>query len=1095
MAYLRLWLYSGVIAAALFFAGAPLSAQSLTHATTWIGNTWPGSGDQTATYAQERVRGIYVAPNGAVFTTSSWDDGHHSAGVYQNGNYLGVAGAGISGSGGNGNLYSHFSFYSNAPAIAGDGTYVYIGGMIDQGNWTMIGSGVERFSISTNATASFTGGYGVYGDEFAVDTATSAQVPASLAVCAYTHRLVVADPNTNTFKVFNTATPNASAIASWSISGFTIPSPSSSVNFPARLFMCGSPNADEIYVGINNQIKCYTSTGTPVSKSITDMVNPGPMAFDNQGRLMVWEEGANQYIRIYTVSGSSPVLATTFGTAGGVYAGSTPGVRTAAAMDPGCWGIGMDSSGNVYQACDINGIGGFYMRSWNSSATPLWDVAGQEWVTVGDFDPATDGLDIFTGMHHYTMDYTKPLGQEPTYYAETDDELLYPTDGNSLNLRTVGPIAIRRLQGRRVMYTHSGQNNASGGYDVYAFDNSGNGQIAHHVTTVDPAQSSYGVDVAANGDVYQVSQTQPMTVTKWPFTGFDGSGNPTFGSAVTVCTLPTPEAGFPATTQNAAMRAHYDSANDSLYVTAYDNSYPYSYPSGINTGGLSFGSAGRRLARYDNVSTSPTIHAGYPITLPWNMSAVDQYGNSVPVLACSIATAGNYLFVLEAWNWVVDVYNANSGAFVGQLLPSAQVSQVGIWNILSDMSQSFNVFERSNGTYLVLTEDDIHNKNILYEWTPAPAAPAGLTATPGSAQAALSWTASNGATSYNVYRGTYSGGESSTAIATGITGTSYTNTGLTNGTTYYYTVAAVNAGGASGYSNEANATPASSVTVANGVYKFVDAAGYAMDDPNGGGAGTAVDQVAYSGTYQQWTVTSVGSGRYKILAPNGLALTGATANAQLTLATYTGATNQLWMFQGVGSLDFVVNVATGQAMDDWGGGSGVAVGQWQFLTPNTNREWTVTAVNANLAPDPGFELTPINANGWVTNPYSGTPTFTWASGVVHSGGHSASISGTSCLGWYASSMMPVTSGASYTFSSWVNTSAVTGSGANVVLSEFNSSGTWIRNDSTSFITGTNGWTYLSSSVALSSTCTQVVLDLYLNGGGAAYFDDVSVTKN
>ena len=88
-----------------------------------------------------------------------------------------------------------------------------------------------------------------------------------------------------------------------------------------------------------------------------------------------------------------------------------------------------------------------------------------------------------------------------------------------------------------------------------------------------------------------------------------------------------------------------------------------------------------------------------------------------------------------------------------------------------------------------------------------PAAPIGLTATVGNATVALSWTASTGATSCNVYRGTTSGGDSTTPIATCITTTAYSDTGLTNGTTYYYKVAAVNGGGTSGYSNEASATP------------------------------------------------------------------------------------------------------------------------------------------------------------------------------------------------------------------------------------------------------------------------------------------------
>jgi len=72
-----------------------------------------------------------------------------------------------------------------------------------------------------------------------------------------------------------------------------------------------------------------------------------------------------------------------------------------------------------------------------------------------------------------------------------------------------------------------------------------------------------------------------------------------------------------------------------------------------------------------------------------------------------------------------------------------------------------------------------------------------LTATPGNNQATLAWTAVAGATSYNVYEGTVSGGESTTPIATGITSATYTVTGLNNGTSYFFEVAAVNSSGTS----------------------------------------------------------------------------------------------------------------------------------------------------------------------------------------------------------------------------------------------------------------------------------------------------------
>ena len=58
-----------------------------------------------------------------------------------------------------------------------------------------------------------------------------------------------------------------------------------------------------------------------------------------------------------------------------------------------------------------------------------------------------------------------------------------------------------------------------------------------------------------------------------------------------------------------------------------------------------------------------------------------------------------------------------------------------------------------------------------------------------------------------MYRGTTSGGENPTPIATGIVGTTFTNTGLTVGTTYFYVVTAVNGALQSVHSNEASASP------------------------------------------------------------------------------------------------------------------------------------------------------------------------------------------------------------------------------------------------------------------------------------------------
>src|ERR1041385_552120 len=101
------------------------------------------------------------------------------------------------------------------------------------------------------------------------------------------------------------------------------------------------------------------------------------------------------------------------------------------------------------------------------------------------------------------------------------------------------------------------------------------------------------------------------------------------------------------------------------------------------------------------------------------------------------------------------------------------------------------------------------------------AVPTGVEAhTTSSGSMVVFWNAAAGATRYNVYRSTTSGGEGTTPIGSTTT-TSYTDTGLTSGppTLFYYTVAAVNGGTVSPQSAEAVSptpprTPPGSGTIA-----------------------------------------------------------------------------------------------------------------------------------------------------------------------------------------------------------------------------------------------------------------------------------------
>ena len=90
--------------------------------------------------------------------------------------------------------------------------------------------------------------------------------------------------------------------------------------------------------------------------------------------------------------------------------------------------------------------------------------------------------------------------------------------------------------------------------------------------------------------------------------------------------------------------------------------------------------------------------------------------------------------------------------------------------------------------------------------TSSPAPATAVAASPASStQVNVSWIGSNGATGYNVQGGATSGGPY-TAVASGLASTSYSDTGLTPATTYYYVVSATNAGGESVNSAQVSAT-------------------------------------------------------------------------------------------------------------------------------------------------------------------------------------------------------------------------------------------------------------------------------------------------
>jgi hypothetical protein len=238
----------------------------------------------------------------------------------------------------------------------------------------------------------------------------------------------------------------------------------------------------------------------------------------------------------------------------------------------------------------------------------------------------------------------------------------------------------------------------------------------------------------------------------------------------------------PFTTSQAAVNAgFYDFANHGVHSTTFDNltmpvggfvEYDESDINHIRGLGPSGSSDGVAFATGDAL---PPAYGGNAFITRWSGTISDSTGHSI-----------TYADLV-----VVDPATGNV-----RLIANRFVHPLAL---LRD----------SHGNMLLADYGD----GSVYRITAAVATPGNLHASPGNAQVSLTWNAVSGASSYNVYRSAVSHGEGNTPVATGVTATSYTDAGLSNGTTYYYQVTAVGSAGESGKSNEASATPGTIISV------------------------------------------------------------------------------------------------------------------------------------------------------------------------------------------------------------------------------------------------------------------------------------------
>jgi len=191
-----------------------------------------------------------------------------------------------------------------------------------------------------------------------------------------------------------------------------------------------------------------------------------------------------------------------------------------------------------------------------------------------------------------------------------------------------------------------------------------------------------------------------------------------------------------------------------------------------------------------------------------NSLAVVAAPCSPPAVPVGVTATGAKTQVVVSWNVSAGATGYNLSRFTSGTPPVVVAT-----GLMATTFTDSNVVSGAIYYYLVAATNGCGQSGFA-AFVPAiiaPAAPTGLTAVGGDDDVSLNWNASVGASAYNIKRSTTNGGPYQ-VISSNLTAASYTDFYVLDGTTYYYVVSAVNAGGESANSAPASAMPTSPLT-------------------------------------------------------------------------------------------------------------------------------------------------------------------------------------------------------------------------------------------------------------------------------------------
>ncbi|TAE41943.1 MAG: hypothetical protein EAZ70_13525, partial [Runella slithyformis] len=684
-----------------------------------VKNSWLGNSNPFPTnFVPQGIEGMCVGKDGTVYTNVPWEEGGGNFGEFKpNGDVNhGEASFGW-GLGGGSDAASNSTYVYYCVAVDNEG-----GGLQNEPGYVRwpVGATTKWLGISRRLKsdvkqgAPFEGGasWPVGTTLVALEYNSTVEQPWIQGIYANETELYVGIDSRNIVKVYNANT--MAFIRQFSVAN------------PRQIAMDSQGNIWVAQGMDATKIKRYTPTGTLLPQSITLPAGSfvGDFCIDKNDRILIGDVGRREQVLIYTNILVNPDFTSTFGALNGIHSGISG--RNEPLKFQQIRGIGVDTLGNIFIGNTQwhTGGQGTMIEKYNLTTGVMeWKRHCTMFVDAMGIDNESDGRDVYGKVEHFTVDHSLPPGQDNVYASYTIDRYKYPADPRLWE--QFASVQVKTIKGHKFL-AMSSMNGGLGA--IFRFkpdtdgdiaipcivfgininprypnsingpwmwrDLNGNGQMdaGEYTKQVQyDIDGGYGASFDDNGDIWQAGVGNILHT---KCLGLDANNILLYNGNYTLIPAPAPFTNV--------KRAYYDVKLNRMYLAG-----------GTTTQDTvdSWQSMGRAINRYDNWSTGNRTASTSELVLP----AVTVGGFTVPI---SFRVVKDYIFVgfLGGDNTIprlqLNIYKVLDNSMVGYI--RVPWGGAGLFDII----QSFDGYQRKNGSYMIVTEEDGRNKNVMYNWSP-----------------------------------------------------------------------------------------------------------------------------------------------------------------------------------------------------------------------------------------------------------------------------------------------------------------------------------------------------------------------------------------